>query len=214
MVTRLLTRPLLGEQEPCLTVVTAAATTGLHLEQVEKAGLTRGHQVDRRRRCPPSRRPRRTESSELGSRAPCRLVAASWPRPFSEVLVLRFPGSEELQAGLPDARQGSLQTWGALVWELGGRVLARAQAHSAVVWQHQQAWWRPGCPLLDRKRRGEACAYVGMAGTGGLGARRDLGPNPVSCHLPALCSWTSLGFSLCNEEQITSTSGYLFSEGG
>lgn len=126
MVTRLLTRPLLGEQEPCLTVVTAAATTGLHLEQVEKAGLTRGRQVDRRRRCPAACRPRRTESSELGPRAPCRLAAASWPRPFSEVLVLWFLGSEELQAGLPDARQGGLQTRGALVWDAGaGRAGSR-----------------------------------------------------------------------------------------
>lgn len=59
VVTRQLTCPWLGERGPRLTALTAAAAPGLHSEQVGKAGLTRGHQVDRRRRCRPPAGPGR-----------------------------------------------------------------------------------------------------------------------------------------------------------
>lgn len=81
-------------------------------------------------------------------------------------------------------------------------------ARSAAVWRHPRACWRLGVPFpAGPEAEGRRlCSRRD-------GWHRGSGPNPVSCHLPALCPWTRLSFFRCDEEQITSTSGYLFSEG-
>lgn len=147
--------PFAGRTLEGLVVVTAAATTGLHSEQVKNAGLTQG--------------PRQRGGESGGARPPPgpRGTVDSEPSQMSSAFV-HLAGMRLLYQGpsLPSC-SGSLVLRGAAGWASPqmandgaasrprlGRVSGAGglRADGAVVWQPQQDWWQLGCPLLDLKQ--------------------------------------------------------------
>lgn len=197
-------------------VVAVAAAPGPGLQHVKAAGLPQGRRAVQGRELghwPPPPGPWGTAGSEprWAARLLCTLQARGC---FAEGSARPCPGAPSSQrscrlgrpavdvgaAGSP----GSPRLGGARERAVGSR--PALSGHATVLRRQQRERWRLGGPPLDQKLKGrrEACAYVGVAGTVRLGSK------PCLCHPPALCPWTSLRFSICDEEQITSTSGCVW----